>query len=106
MAVVVALGASELVLNRVHLRPAEWLSANDEPRRQLDPRLGWTWVPERTGHKSISGRIIDYSIDPAGYRVSRIAEPVAPEQPPILFTGESFMFGEGPTYERTNPAQI
>src|SRR2546425_11848981 len=27
MAVVVALGASELVLNRVHLRPAEWLSA-------------------------------------------------------------------------------
>src|SRR4029077_7214735 len=26
MAVVVALGASELVLNRVHLRPVEWLS--------------------------------------------------------------------------------
>src|SRR5207248_7296466 len=72
IAVVLAIGASELVLNRVHLRPAEWLSADDEPRRQLDPRLGWTWVPERTGHKSIGDRIIDYSIDPAGYRVSRI----------------------------------
>ena len=106
MAVVVALGASELMLNRVHLRPAEWLSADDEPRRQLDPRLGWTWVPERTGHKSIGGRIIDYSIDPAGYRVSRIDEPVDPERPTILFTGESVMFGEGLTYEECIPAQV
>src|SRR5882724_2716593 len=106
MAVVVALGASELVLNRVHLRPAEWLSADDEPRRQPDPRLGWTWVPERTGHKSIGGRIIDYSIDPAGYRVSRIGEPVDPERPTILFTGESVMFGEGLSYEESIPAQV
>jgi len=106
IAVILAIGASELALSRVHLRPAEWLSANDEPRRQLDPRLGWTWVPERTGHKSISGRIIDYSIDPAGYRVSRIAEPVDPEQPTILFTGESVMFGEGLTYEESIPAQV
>lgn len=106
MAVVVALGASELMLNRVHLRPAEWLSADDEPRRQLDPRLGWTWVPERTGHKSIGGRIIDYSIDPAGYRVSHIDEPVDPERATILFTGESVMFGEGLTYEESIPAQV
>src|SRR5713226_8373078 len=106
MAVVVALGASELVLNRVHLRPAEWLSADDEPRRQPDQRLSWTWVPERTGHKSIDGRIIDDSIDPAGYRVSRIDEPVDPERPTILFTGESVMFGEGLTYEESIPAQV
>ncbi len=106
IAVVLAIGASELVLNRVHLRPAEWLSADDEPRRQLDPRLGWTWVPERTGHKSIGGRIIDYSIDPAGYRVSRIDEPVDPERPTILFTGESVMFGEGLTYQESIPAQV
>jgi len=85
IAVVLAIGASELVLNRVHLRPAEWLSADDEPRRQLDPRLGWTWVPERTGHKSIGDRISDYSIDPAGYRVSSVEEPVDPERPTILF---------------------
>jgi hypothetical protein len=106
IAVVLAIGASNLMLRLVHLRPAEWLSANDEPRRQLDPRLGWTWVPGRTGHKSIGGRIIDYSIDPAGYRVSRIAEPVDPAQPTILFTGESVMFGEGLTYEESIPAQV
>lgn len=106
IAVVLAIGASELVLNRVHLRPAEWLSADDEPRRQLDPRLGWTWVPERTGHKNIGGRIIDYSIDPAGYRVSRIDEPVDPKRPTILFTGESVIFGEGLAYEESIPAQV
>src|SRR6266478_3931030 len=106
IAVVLALGASELVLNRVHLRPAEWLSAEDEPRRQPDPRLGWTWIPERTGHKSIGGRVIDYAIDPAGYRVSSVDEPVDPERPTILFTGESVMFGEGLTYAESIPAQV
>ncbi len=106
IAVVLALGASELVLSRVHLRPTEWLSAKDEPRRQPDPRLGWTWVPGRTGHKSIGGRVIDYAIDPAGYRVSRLDEPVDPELPTILFTGESVMFGEGLTYAESIPAQV
>src|SRR3981081_1035753 len=119
IAVVLAFGASELVLNRVHLRPAEWLSAGDEPRRQPDPRLGRTGVPARTGtqksgrrvpegtgHKRLGGRIIDYPIDPAGYRVSRIDEPVDPERPTILFTGESVMFGEGLTYEESIPAQV
>jgi hypothetical protein len=106
IAVVLAIGASELVLNRTHLRPAEWLSANDEPRRQLDTRLGWTWVAERTGQKNIGGRVIDYTIDPAGYRVRRIDEPVDPARPTILFIGESVMFGEGLTYEESIPAQV
>ena len=106
IALALAIGASELALNRVHLRPAEWLSARDEPRRQPDPQLGWAWVPARTGYKSIGGRVIDYTIDPAGYRVRRTPEPVDPEQPTILFTGESVMFGEGLTYEESIPAQV
>lgn len=106
IAVVLAMFTSELALTRVHLRPAEWLSAKDEPRRQEDPRSGWTWIPERTGHKSIGGRVIDYAIDPAGYRVAHADEPVDPERPTILFTGESVMFGEGLTYEESIPAQV
>jgi len=106
IAVVLALGVSELVLSRVHLRPAEWLSARDEPRRQPDQHLGWTWIPGRTGHKSIGGRVVDYSIDLRGYRVSRVDETVDPEQPTILFTGESVMFGEGLTYGESIPAQV
>ena len=106
IALALAIGASELVLNRVHLRPAEWLSAKDEPRRQPDPQLGWTWVPTRTGYKSIGGRVIDYTIDPAGYRVRSADERVDPEQPTILFTGESVMFGEGLTFAESIPAQV
>jgi hypothetical protein len=106
IATVLALAASNLMLRLVHLRPAEWLSAKDEPRRQLDARLGWTWVPGRTGHKRISDRVIDYAIDPAGYRVSRLDQPVDPQQPTILFIGESVMFGEGLTYEESIPAQV
>ena len=106
LALALAIGASELVLNRVHLRPAEWLSAKEEPRRQPDPRLGWTWVPMRTGYKSIGGRVVDYTIDAAGYRVRSADEPVDPEQPTILFIGESVMFGEGLTYAESIPAQV
>jgi len=106
IATVLALGASNLMLRNVHLRPAEWLSPEDEPRRQADARLGWTCVPERIGHKNTSGRVIDYAIDAAGYRVNRLDEPVDPERPTILFTGESVMFGEGLTYEESIPAQV
>lgn len=106
IAFILAMFASELALTRVHLRPAEWLSAADEPRRQPDAKLGWTWVPARAGKKVIGGRVINYAIDPAGYRVSSVDAPLDPEQPTILFTGESVMFGEGLTYEETIPARV
>jgi hypothetical protein len=106
IAAALALAASELVLRRVHLRPAEWLGRDQEPRRQPDPRLGWTFVPSRTGHGAIGGRVVDYTFDSAGYRVRRVDEPVDPERPTILFTGESVMFGKGLTWEESVPAQV
>jgi len=106
IAIVLAFGASEIVLSRVQLRPGEWLSPKDEPRRQLDARLGWTWIPARVGHKSIGGRVVEYVIDPAGCRVSRVDQPVDPERPTIVFTGESVMFGEGLTYSESIPGQV
>jgi hypothetical protein len=106
IAIALALGVSDALLHYVHLRPVEWLSANQEPRREPDPRLGWTWVPARTGHKTIGGRVIDYPIDAAGYRVQRVDEPVDFTRPTVLFTGESVMFGEGLTWEESIPAQV
>ena len=106
IAAVLAVGASELVLRRVHLRAAEWLLPGEEPRRGRDPRLGWTFVPARTGHNTIGGRVIDYAFDSAGYRVRRVDEPVDPGRPTILFTGESVMLGEGLTWEESIPAQV
>lgn len=106
IAAALALVASELVLRRVHLRPAEWLGRDQEPRRQPDPRLGWTFVPSRTGHSAIGGRVVDYTFDSAGYRVRRVDEPVNFERPTILFTGESVMFGKGLTWEESVPGQV
>ena len=70
IAAVLALGASELVLRRVHVRAAEWLAPDEEPRRRPDPRLGWTFVPARTGHATVGARVVEYAFDPAGYRVA------------------------------------
>ena len=106
LAAVVALGASELVLRYVHLRPAEWLGRDEEPRRQADARLGWTFVPSRSAHSTSGGRGVDYTLDAAGYRVRRLDEPVDPSRPTILFTGESVMFGKGLTWEESVPAQV
>jgi hypothetical protein len=101
-----ALVASELVLRRVHLHAAEWVGRDQEPRRQADTRLGWTFVPSRTGHGTIGGRGVDYTFDSAGYRVRRADEPVDPDRPTIVFTGESVMFGKGLTWEESIPAQV
>ena len=106
IAAVLALGASELVIRGVHLRPTEWLLPEEEPRRRPDPRLGWVLDPARTGYSVIGGRTIEYAIDPAGYRVRRLDEPVDPAPPTLLFTGESVMFGEGLAWDETVPAQV
>jgi hypothetical protein len=106
MATALAIGASELALRHVHLGPAEWLLPDEEPRRRPDPQLGWTWVPAHNGYKTIGGRVVNYAIDSAGYRVNRVDEPVDPERPTILFTGESVMFGEGLTWQESVPAQV
>jgi len=106
LAAFLAFGASELVLRRVHLRAAEWLVPDEEPRRRRDLRLGWTFVPARNGHNTVGARVIDYAFDSAGYRVRRVDEPVNPELPTIVFVGESVMFGEGLTWEESVPAQV
>jgi hypothetical protein len=104
-AAVLAVGAGQLVLS--WQRPsAGWLVASMEPLRQPDPRLGWTFVPGREGHKIIGGRTIAFAFDAAGYRVRRLDEPVDPARPTILFAGESVMAGEGLNWDETIPAQV
>lgn len=106
LAALLALGAAELVLRHVHLRAAEWLVPDEEPRRQVDPRLGWTFLPGRSGQNTVGSRVVDYSFDRAGYRVRRVDEPVDPERATIVFVGESVMFGEGLTWDESVPAQV
>jgi hypothetical protein len=106
IAALLAIGAGELVLRTASLRPHGWLIADEEPRRRPDPRLGWTLVPDRVGQNRIGGRPVDYAIDPAGYRVRRLDQPVDPARPTLLFTGESVMFGEGLAWDDSIPAKV
>ena len=106
IAAVLAVGASELVLRQMHFLATMEEPPQKEPRRRRDPRLGWIFVPSRTGYRNINGRNIEYAIDSSGYRVRRVDDPVDPERPTILFTGESMMVGEGLTWDETIPAQV
>src|SRR5215475_831780 len=105
-AIALALGASEFVLRTIRPRPTEWRAVNEEPRRQPDPRLGWTFVPSRAGYSLSGDRRIEYVFDAHGYRVRHGEQPVDPERPSILFAGESVMFGDGLTYDESVPAQV
>jgi hypothetical protein len=106
VAAALALGASEIVLDRFHIRAAGWLVHEEEPRRRPDDRLGWIPEPSREGTSRIGGRTITYAFDRHGYRARRADEAVDLERPTIVFAGESVMFGEGLTWEETVPAQV
>src|SRR5712671_534126 len=101
VAAVLAIAASELTLRSIRLPSTEWLVAEEEPRRQADPRLGWVLAPARTGRSRSGGRTIEYAIDPVGCRVRRIDDPVDPRRPTVVFAGESVMFGEGLTWDES-----
>ena len=106
LAVVLALVAAEVALKYMKLQPGEWLFPDEEPRRQADSRLGWVFVPSRSGHSVIGGRDIEYTFDAHGYRVASLDASVDLQRPTILFTGESVMVGEGLLWEETIPAQV
>jgi hypothetical protein len=105
LAIVMAVGGSELMLRRVHLRAAEEVPERKEPLRHLDARLGWLFVPSRVGYQSNNGRRVQYAFDGNGYRVPRVGQPVDFDRPSILFTGESMMVGEKLLWSETIPAQ-
>jgi hypothetical protein len=80
--------------------------ADEEPQRRLDAKLGWVFVPARTGRDMVEGRRIEYAFDSSGYRVRRANDSVDPERPTAVFTGESIMLGQGIDWEETVPAQV
>jgi hypothetical protein len=105
-AVTLAIAAGEVVLRSIHLRPTEWLLAEEEPRRQPDGQLGWVLAPARAGRSRVNGRMIEYAIDPSGYRARHVDDGVDFDRATIVFAGESVMFGEGLTWDESIPAQV
>lgn len=105
LAIVMALGVTELFLRTRHIRAAEEVAPRSEPRRHLDARLGWLFDPSRTGYDLHLGERFEYAFDRNGYRVPSPGAAVDFAQPAIVFAGESMMFGEKLDWDDTVPAQ-
>ncbi len=107
LAILLAFPATEFVLRlrRQHVLMTEEYPAEIEPSRRREPRLGWVFAPSRTGYQWVGDRKVEYAIDSMGYRVRSLDEPVDPDRPTIIFTGESIMVGERLTWEESIPAQ-
>jgi hypothetical protein len=99
-----ALVVSEAVLDHKFAFAANEKQVHEEPLRQPDPKLGWTFAPSRQGQSVVGGRNIAYAMDSRGYRV-RGSDTVNPDLPAILFTGESIIAGYGLNWDESIPAQ-
>ena len=100
-----ALVVSEVVLDRKFTFAANERQAHEEPLRQPDPKLGWTFAPSRQGQIMVGGRNIAYAMDSRGYRVRAGDTQVNTDLPAILFTGESIIAGYGLNWDESIPAQ-
>jgi hypothetical protein len=101
LAIVLALGATELVLRRGLLES----SAPTEPRTHIDARFGWLIDPGRTGTVTLLGHRTAYVFDRNGYRVAGPAMQTDFDAPTIVFTGESMMVGHHLAWSDTIPAR-
>jgi hypothetical protein len=106
LAIALALAASEWLLHPGYVYAAAESANREEPLRQPDRTLGWTFKPARTGHAIVGGRNITYAIDNFGYRVRAGDTPVNTGLPTLLFTGESIIAGFGLNWSETIPAQV
>ena len=104
LAVILAFGASELVL-RWGLRGPHEFSSGSEPRSHLDARIGWLFDVSRTGTATHLGRHVAYTFDRNGYRVASAADSTDFDAPTIVFTGESIMVGHQLAWSETIAAQ-
>src|SRR5215831_1222981 len=104
-AAALAIVAGALVLRWRH-PSSEWLLSSVEPVREPDGRIGWTFAPNHTSQRIVSGRTITYAFDRIGARVRSTDEPVDLDRPTMIFVGESVMFGEGLAWDETIPARV
>ena len=106
LALLLALGASEVALRARPPHPHDADSLLLEPRRQPDPRLGWVFVPARSVLALEAGRRVSYSFDASGHRVPSPGATVDADRPSLLFTGESIVAGFGLGWQNTIPARV
>ena len=106
LAVVLALGVSEVLLHRLPWFSTHQLTRQKEPLRRIDPVMGWAYAENRVGRGVLGGRMIEYAFDHAGHRVRAAGQEVDYAAPSVVFVGESIITGNGVTYEESIPARV
>ena len=102
LAVVLALGASELILRRGNGRLTGWRAAKLELRLgRPDPRFGWVLLPSRATVVGPPGHPVVYAVDAWGDRAQTPQGAPDPELPSLIVSGESITAGHGVAYEET-----
>ncbi len=108
IAIAGSVAVTELHMRRLYERlalggPASPSGGREVPMARPDPRLGWSYFPERTTWVQIGGRRLAYAIDAEGDRAASVDDRSDPDRPTVVFTGESIAFGYGLAYEETIP---
>jgi hypothetical protein len=106
VAVILALGASEVLLHHLPWFSTHQLTTQKEPLRRRDPVTGWAYAENRVGRGVLGGRMIEYAFDPAGHRVRAAGQKVDYAAPSVVFVGESIITGHGVTYDESIPALV
>ena len=107
LAILMAVGVSELVMRTAPFRAAQEAPAGWEPLRRRDPVLGWVFVPNHSAlGRVVGGRRVLYAFDAGGRRVRRSGDQVDPARPAVLFVGESIILGHGLSYDESLPGQV
>lgn len=106
MAILLALPASEVILQWNSGRKGRPWTPGDEPLRRVDPLLGWVYVPSRRVADPEYAWRPHYQIDSHGYRVAPGAPALDLTAPSILFVGESIMFGKGLNWRDTLAGKV
>lgn len=106
LAVVLALGVSEVLLHHLPWFSTHQVTRQREPLRRTDPVTGWAYAENRVGRGVLGGRMVEYAFDRAGHRVRAAGQEVDYAAPSVLFVGESIITGNGVTYEESIPAQV
>jgi hypothetical protein len=107
LAVVLALGVSELVLQWRRVPKKHDLAGSSDPEmNQPDPRTGWVWKGPQTRTTTQAGRSIDFAFDEHHDRVRAAGDAEDPARPTVLLVGESIMAGHGLTWDESLAGQL
>lgn len=105
-AVLLALVASELLLRAKGMKKHDFPGSCDVILATDDARLGWVWRSSFSRTIEQGGRDIRWAFDGHGDRVPREGFVEDPDEPTVIFVGESIVAGHGLQWEETMPAIV